>query len=205
LLLQGENSICIFVRVKNIKGEIPRQVFHFVNGIIILFFYLNWGKVVGMILIFLSFFGLCLSLAHTKRPFRWAEPVLAILDREKDINRLPAKGAILYGFSVGFCLAIFSQTAAVASLTTLAAGDAASTLAGLAFGSHPIPWNKKLTLEGSFGFILGSFVFSAIFLPIPVALIASFFGAFLETVAWFVDDNICIPLGVGIVIQLIFY
>lgn len=188
-----------------VRKELPRQLFHLVNGIIIALAYVRWEREVGVILIFLSFAGLYLSYRYIKSPLHRVEPLLKLLDRDWDRRNLPAKGAIFYGFAVGFSLLIFSHDAAIASVTTLAAGDAFSTLVGLSIGRRSIPWNKKLSLEGSFGFMLASLILSSFFLPFQMVLVASLCGALVETIPWPIDDNISIPLCVGGVLQVLFY
>ncbi|BAT72413.1 conserved hypothetical protein [Thermosulfidibacter takaii ABI70S6] len=185
------------------RVEVNRQLFHLCNGIIILLAFSAFGKVVGWILLLLSVGGLILSLYHVHvSPIKWAEPLLQHLER-KENERFPGKGAIIYGLGVAFTILFFHEVAVKAGILCLTFGDAASTIVGKVMGRRPIPWNKKLSLEGSIAFVVVSFIASMFLLPFKVALFASVFGALVETIPE-IDDNFSIPLLVGAGVQILF-
>jgi len=151
----------------------------------------------------LSGLGLWLSLRYREREVPYLEPLLRLLDRPEDRNSLPGKGAILYGAAVGTTVLLFPSLAAAGGVAALAAGDSASTVVGRAFGEHPLPWNARLSIEGSAAFAAAAFLLSVLFLPVGYALLSAVAGALIETIPWRVDDNISIPLGVALLLRLV--
>ena len=188
-----------------LKRELPRQIFHFFNGTVIALAYLQWGARVGWVLIFMATVGWWLSWRHTRKPFSWAEPLLGFLDRPRDIQHFPAKGAVLYGLAVGVSLVVYPRYPALGAITVLASGDALSTLVGKAWGKRPWPWNSRLSMEGSLAFFVAGTLYASLFIPFPQALVGALMGALVETVPWSVDDNVSIPLAVGGLLALLFY
>ena len=188
-----------------LKKEIPRQLFHLFNGTVIALAYTRWEAKVGWILMVMAVVGAFLSWRHTRKPFSWAEPLLGFLDRPRDIQHFPAKGAVLYGLAVGFALVVYPHNAALGAIAVLASGDALSTLVGKAWGRRPWPWNRRLSLEGSLAFLVAGTLYASLFVPFPMALVGALVGALVETVPWPLDDNVTIPLAVGGVLALLFY
>ncbi len=189
----------------DLKREIPRQVFHLINGTIIALAYTRWEARVGWVLMAMAVVGAFLSWRHTRKPFPWAEPLLDLLDRPHDIRHFPAKGAVLYGLAVGLSLVVYPSYAALGGIAVLACGDALSTLVGKAWGKRPWPWNRRLSVEGSLAFFIGGTIYASLFIPFPAALVGAFVGALVETVPWPLDDNVTIPLAVGGLLALLFY
>lgn len=187
------------------KRESPRQVFHLANGTIIALAYTQWGTSVGWVLLIMALGGAFLSWRHTKKPFPWARPLLELLDRPEDSRSFPGKGAVFYGLAVGFSLVVYPYYAALGAVAVLASGDALSTLVGKAWGKKRWPWNTRLSLEGSGAFFVGATLFAWCFVPFPMALVGALAGALIETVPWPLDDNITIPIAVGLVLALLFY
>ena len=187
------------------KREAPRQVFHFINGTVIALAYIQWEAKVGWVLLFLSLIGLFLSWFHLRRPFPWAQLLLNLLDRPEDVQSFPGKGAVLYGLAVGFSLVVYPRYAALGAVAVLASGDALSTLVGKAWGRRRWPWNTRLSLEGSGAFFAGATLFAWFFVPFPMAFTGALTGALVETVPWALDDNVTIPLAVGLVLAFLFY
>ncbi len=182
--------------------EIRRQLFHLVNGTIILIAFKNYGKSIGVILLILSLIGAVLSWYHSHvKPFNWAKPFLSALERRENM-KFPGKGAILYGISVGITVLFFDSIPAQCGIIALAYGDAFSTIIGRIFGKRKIPWNKKLSLEGSIAFVLATIILGSLFIPVYLAFLAAIVGAFIETIPK-VDDNISIPLFTAFILSII--
>ncbi len=183
--------------------EVRRQIFHIVNGTLILLAYSHWGRPVGWVLLVLSLAGAGLSLYHVKvSPIKWATPFLNALEREENILSFPGKGAVLYGLSVGLAIILFPPFAAKGAICALAYGDAFSTIVGKFLGRIAIPWNRSLSLEGSLAFIITTFMGGSFFVSYWHALLSGVVGALVETVP-FVDDNLSIPLAVGLVLTVV--
>ena len=184
-------------RINRIKKELPRQLYHLCNGLIITWAVFRWGRSVGVVLLLLSGAGLWFSLRYRSREVPYLEGLVRLLDRPEDRESFPGKGAILYGTAVGLTIVVFPKLAAAGGVAALAAGDSASTLIGIAFGRHPIPWNPRLSFEGSAAFLVAAFILSVLFLPVGYGLAGALVGALIETVPWGIDDNITIPLAVA--------
>ncbi len=182
--------------------EVRRQIFHLANGTIILVAMKHYGKPVGWIIIALSLIGACLSWYHSKvKPFKWAEPFLLALEREENMN-LPGKGAVLYGLSVGITILLFKPLPAQCGIAALAYGDAFSTIIGKSFGRRSIPWNPKLSVEGSTAFVAATTCLGTLFVPLPYSFSAGVIGAFAETIPG-IDDNLSIPLLTALIMSMV--
>ena len=186
-----------------VKGELPRQLYHLGNGLVITWAVLRWGRPVGLVLVLLSAAGLILSLRYKDRQVPFLEPVIRVLDRPEDREKMPGRGAILYGAAVGLTALLFPPLPAAGGVAVLAAGDAASTIVGKGWGRHPLPWNKRLSVEGSLGFVIPATLLLSSFLSFGIALAAAVAGALVETIPWGIDDNVTIPLSVGLLLWLL--
>ncbi len=109
-------------------------------------------------------------------------------------------------------LIFFSKEALVFGIISLTIGDSAAALVGKAWQAWRwpslgrIPWDKRKSFAGSFGFLaftfLACFVFLYIFpnfIPlgwVRAGLIAGVVGAFVETIP-FINDNFSIPVVVS--------
>ncbi len=182
--------------------EIKRQLFHTVNGTIILLLFERYGKPIGLILLILSIVGAILSLYHVHvKPIKLAQPFVEALERKENI-KFPGKGAILYGLGVSLSIIFFPKKIALASIAALAYGDSSSTIFGKLYGKRRYPWNKKLSIEGSVAFIVSTATIGTLFVPFQIAFISGIIGAMAETIPH-IDDNISIPLSVCLVLSLI--
>lgn len=77
-----------------------------------------------------------------------------------------------------------------------------STLIGNYFGKHKLPINKNKTFEGSSAFLVTAF-FALLFFTDPIKAAITALIAMLVEMAPYIDDNITIPLTVGIVLAII--
>lgn len=113
-------------------------------------------------------------------------------------NEFPFKGAIT--FAVGSLLAIlfFPETIAFACIAVLAISDGVSTIFGKSFGKHRI---LKATVEGSSAFFISAFIILYFFTSPIKAVIFAFIVTIIEMLP-IVDDNLTIPLSVGILLTL---
>jgi len=110
-------------------------------------------------------------------------------------------GAVTFFIGAMMVMAGFSEMAAVAAILVLALADSASTLAGKWFGVHKIPVNRKKTIEGSFAFLFVSFVVLCFFVSPLRAITMAAIVMFVEIIP--IDDNLTIPLCVGLLFSLI--
>lgn len=117
-------------------------------------------------------------------------------------NSLPFKGAIEFGLGCFLAMILFNETIAIACIAVLALADSLSTLVGYYFGKYKLPINKKKTWEGSTTFFLVSFFILTLFSNPLNAFILALIVTFIEMLPHF-DDNLSIPLALGIAMSLI--
>jgi len=117
-------------------------------------------------------------------------------------NALPFKGAIEFGLGCFLATILFKENIAMACIAVLALADSSSTLVGYYFGKYKLPINKKKTWEGSITFFLISFFILVLFTDPLIAFILALITAFIEMLPH-VDDNLSIPLALGISMSLL--
>ncbi|NIM46968.1 MAG: hypothetical protein GTN40_02295 [Candidatus Aenigmarchaeota archaeon] len=117
-------------------------------------------------------------------------------------NALPFKGATEFFVGCFFATVLFEPTIAIAAISVLSLADAVSTLIGSYYGKHKLPVNKKKTVEGSISFFITAIFILLFFLDPLKAFIIAIFTTFAEMIPK-VDDNLIIPLVVGIIMTII--
>ncbi|VVC04757.1 Uncharacterised protein [Candidatus Burarchaeum australiense] len=105
----------------------------------------------------------------------------------------PAQGALWYVVGTIIALTFISSFSGVAAaIFILAIADAISTLAGI-WGTHPLPYNKKKTVEGTVAFFITGLA-SCVFIG-PAALPLSLLTSIIESLDQRLDDNLTIPIA----------
>jgi dolichol kinase/phosphoserine phosphatase len=100
-------------------------------------------------------------------------------------------------------LLLFVPPISYIAVAVLAFGDSISTIVGLKLGRYHIPYNKTKSLEGSIsGFIVAAFI-SSLFVSPFFAIIAALSGMIIESLPLPFNDNVSIPLGVGIILSVL--
>ena len=117
-------------------------------------------------------------------------------------NTLPFKGAIEFFIGCFLATVIFEPITAIAAIAVLSLSDAVSTLIGSYHGKHKLPVNKKKTFEGSAAFFLTS-IFVLWFFVNPLKAVIVAILATLAEMMPKIDDNLTVPLTVGIAMALI--
>ena len=110
------------------------------------------------------------------------------------------KGAATFFLGVFLATIIFPINIAVAAIAVLTAADSISTLIGKTYGKNKLPINKKSTWEGSIAFFIVAVGILCFFDPskaLFIALITTVVEMLPE-----IDDNLTIPLTVGILFML---
>ena len=114
-----------------------------------------------------------------------------------------ATAPIHFAVGIALSLLIFPETIGYVAITTLTLGDGCAHIFGMKFGRTRITYNKGKNLEGTlFGFLFG-FLGAMIFVDPVKALIAAAVAMLGESLPSPINDNLTIPLAVGLVLALI--
>jgi len=192
--------------------EIKRKIVHSLGVFTILLIQIfgKWYGALIMLLISTAFFMLGEyrknkhKFDHLKtKALNELEDLLE--DEVKTVERpkeLPFKGAITFYFGCFLTTILFQPHIAIASITVLALADSLSTLIGYFYGKHKLPINKSKSWEGSLTFLIISFSVLLLFINPFKALTAGILTTLVEMLPK-VDDNIFVPLSVGLFMILI--
>lgn len=132
-------------------------------------------------------------------------------EHERDTKKMLLSGASWIILSAFLCVLVFPKLITVTAFTILIISDASSALFGRAFGKHKF-FDKSL--EGSIAFVVSGWLVIAV---APKAIghaaeyvagaIAAVVGAIVEaaSVRLRLDDNLSVPVSIGITMWLIFY
>jgi dolichol kinase len=127
-------------------------------------------------------------------------------ERERDKD-FPGRGALRFFTGAFFTLLIFrnSPDIVAASIVVLSLGDSASTLGGVAFGKHKIFYNKEKSIEGSVIGFVAAFLGLLLLTPFSLAIssAASLVGGVVESLPLGVDDNLTVPISVGLAMWIL--
>ena len=180
------------------RNEMARQFVHMAFGLAILaiIFFLPFSRQNTVAIANLFVLGCLIYIlmlvdrrAHGK-PSPFADYLLDSLERE---GAPPAHGAFWYAIGALIALSFIpSPEGAVSAIMMLAVADGVSTLVG-SYGCHPLPYNKKKSIEGTLAFFMSGlltyFLIGAA--AIPLALLA----AAVESMDLPLDDNLTIPVA----------
>jgi dolichol kinase len=176
----------------NFRFELRRKLFHFFFGLFLIFILTFSGRINLIILLSIILIFGCIMIVLMQKG--WKIPIADWLEEtfERENVRFPGYGAFWY-VAGALLLALFLGSAdeIAAAIVALAAGDSAATIFGIR-GRHPLPYNRRKTMEGSIAF----FAFT-----LPACLFVSWTGITLAAIAAAVesldtpvDDNLLIPI-----------
>jgi dolichol kinase len=194
--------------------EIKRQIIHAcgVFTILLVQIFDKWNAAVLTFLIAAAFFLLAKYRQMRKKTESSLRP--KVFDEFEDYlengvknyerpKELPLKGAITFYTGCFLSIALFQPNIAIASITILALADSLSTIIGKFFGKHKLPINKEKSWEGSITFFIASLLILIFFIKHPLnALVIGIITTLVEMLPR-IDDNITVPLTVGILMSLI--
>ncbi len=191
-----------------VEAELRRKTAHFVGVLWVLAsYYLTVTQTMAVLLVFL--FLSIISASSYRQKIKI--PVLSnIANHLYSIARQNEKklgmhlGAIYFFASLALVLFITQdlQIFRVAALV-LIIGDGMAGIFGVIYGKTKLPWNPDKTLEGSIAGFIGAAIAVSFILPLNYAFLAAFAGIVTETIGWKLNDNLTIPLGVGLALWLL--
>jgi dolichol kinase len=122
---------------------------------------------------------------------------------EQDINVKRLNGASHVLISAALCVLLFPKIITINAFTILIISDSTSALFGRRFGRHRF---LGKSLEGSMAFFVSAVIVilaapKVQYVPMEyiIGIIAAAVGAVVEAASVHIDDNLSIPLSVGIV------
>ncbi|MCX6778033.1 MAG: hypothetical protein NT157_04065 [Candidatus Micrarchaeota archaeon] len=177
-----------------------RQAFHALVGIALIACILALGpetmKFAVLLLFLVGIVVVHQKLVGSRIPI--ADEMLMAFERP---HQPPAHGAFWYAVGVMLIMSFLqAEPEIIACIYVLAVPDAVSTLAGLR-SSHPLPYNKTKSIEGSLAF----FVFSLpAYLAVgPVAIPLAIVATLVESADLRLNDNLTVPLACVVVLSLV--
>ena len=188
--------------------EIPRQAAHSVGIIAVLGTYVlpyKWMVVALLIAVLISATHMFLRPIAKKVPgVRQVSDFFMSLAREDEVEGGYFYGATSFFLGILLVLLIFqSMHIFRVAAVVLIFGDSVSTIVGKAFGKRKILFNKEKSIEGSLAGFAAAFLVFSIRLSIPLAALLAAVGMLVEALPLKLNDNITIPLAVGIFYWLI--
>ena len=120
---------------------------------------------------------------------------------ERKNVKFPGYGAFWYVVgTLLLTLSLNNDYEIAAAILTLALGDSAATIFGI-LGTHPLPYNRRKTIEGSLAFLIFSLLSCLLvgWVGIPLA----FLTAVAESLPVPIDDNLLIPITAILFFSLI--
>ena len=194
----------------DIRAEIPRTFFHILGGLFLAWTGVFFPSPTNRILLGGVFAASLVSEWARLRDPRvgaLASRYLGRLMRPSEKDGVTGAPAFTGGVFLAFLL--FPPAVALSALVPLIFGDRAGLIVGKGMGRIRM-WGK--TLEGSLGCLTVSFLVylalawakPAVFgYPWPVLLAASLVGTVAEALPRPLDDNVTIPLAVGLFLTLV--
>ena len=127
---------------------------------------------------------------------RWTDSIIRPKER---CNFTGATNILASGW---LCPLLFVRPAAALGMSAIILGDVAAALVGRRWGKHR--YRNDRSFEGSAAFLVAAAVGSLLVpgVPIGIALTAALLGAVVEGFSKRVDDNLTVPLIVGLYVHL---
>lgn len=185
--------------------EVRRKSVHIISGIVITYIILSFQRDLLLILTFLGLFITLLIAYSVKKGVKVPviDRVLQSCEREDAMMKLPGKGVLMFTLSLLILLLVVQDTVLIAAaVLTLALGDGFATIVGLRWGKHTLIGKKSV--EGSLAFFFASLIGLLLLLKPEYAILAALSGMLIELIPQeIVDDNITIPIGVGLILMMV--
>lgn len=197
---------------KSFRREVARKSIHLSSlWIPALIYFAHPG--VSIILFAILFLGNVLLEYGNFKKWRWARRTFGLLffktlrNKERIRTKFQVSGSMYVLAAAIICTLLFSKPIAAIALTVMLISDTCAALFGKAYGTRKL--YKSKSLEGTIAFFLSALIVNMLYEPIfhftyasviacAVATIAEMFEDKLE-----IDDNLSIPLFVGIILSVL--
>jgi dolichol kinase len=191
----------------NFRGELARKGIHlFSLSIPIVYFFIS-RKLALAILIPLTaaFLGTDLARFYFPKMNLWYSHWFGWLLRKHELNTETKhlNGASHVLISAVLCVLLFPKILTISAFAILIISDTTAALFGRRFGRHRF-FGKSL--EGSAAFFISAMLVILVapkigYLPMEyfIGFIAALLGTFVEALSIHIDDNLSIPISIGLV------
>jgi dolichol kinase len=191
----------------NFRNELARKAIHlFSLSIPLIYFFISRTLALALLIpLTAAFVGIDLARFYIPIISRWFTRWFGWLLRkhEQDINVKRLNGASHVLISAALCVLLFPKIITINAFTILIISDSTSALFGRRFGRHRF---LGKSLEGSMAFFVSAVIVilaapKVQYIPMEyiIGIIAAAVGAVVEAASVHIDDNLSIPLSVGIV------
>lgn len=147
------------------------------------------------------------------KKWKWARRTFGAMfyktlrSREMKKDRFQVSGSMYVLAAAIICTMLFAKPVAAIALTIMLTSDACAALFGKAFGTRKL--YKSKSLEGTTAFFISALVIMMLFNPLYPVTYASILAAAVATFAEMfedkieIDDNLSVPLFVGVILSLL--
>lgn len=195
------------------RDEVVRKLIHLCSlSIPIIYYFISKHDAI-IILSIITFAALFIDLG------RYFSPSLGkifyklfgfiLREHEVDSRKKNLNGATYVFISALLCVIIFPKVIFITGFTVLIISDSMAALVGRKFGKHKF---LAKSLEGTLAFLISAII-AVFFTPkivgssteYLIGIIAVTVGAIVENISFgFADDNLSIPLSIGIVMWILY-
>jgi dolichol kinase len=195
------------------RDEVVRKLIHLCSlSIPIIYYFISKHDAI-IILSILAFTALFIDIGRYFSPslgkifYRLFGFILR--KHEVDSRKKNLNGATYVLISALLCVIIFPKVIFITGFTVLIISDSMAALVGRKFGKHKF---LAKSLEGTLAFLISAII-AVFFTPkiigssteYLIAIIAVAIGAIVENISFgFADDNLSIPLSIGIVMWILY-
>lgn len=194
------------------KSELIRKSIHLCSlSIPVIYYFISKSFALSLLVpTFLAFFLVDLARFHHEPTrqwfFRWFGWLLRKHEADHGVRRLTGATNIL--FSAIVCVLLFPKIITVNAFAILIISDITSALVGRRYGKKRF---LQKTLVGATGFFVSAVIVVLVApkvegLPLEygIGVLAAAAGAVIESLSTKIDDNISVPLGIGLVMWALY-
>lgn len=185
------------------RGEVWRKLLHLFAMVMPIGYYLapKWLALTSIAAAFL--FSLLADICRFRKweIQRFWTPITDYIVRPKEAAKFTGATHIL--FSGFVCLLLFDLPAAAFGMSTIILGDTAAALVGRKWGRHKYNHADR-SWEGSLSFLAASLLAAFVIpgLPLWIGVVGSVIATLVEAFSNQIDDNLSVPLVVGLFTHL---
>ena len=197
----------------NYRDEVVRKLIHLCSLSIPIIYYFVSKTTAIIILSIVSFVALVIDISRYFSPIagKLFYSIFGFLLREHelDIRKKNLNGATYVLISALLCVVIFPKILFITAFSILIISDSVAALIGRKYGRHKF---LSKSLEGTLAFFVSAIIVvlftpkvEGLFFEYLIGIIAAAFGAIVENISFgFADDNISVPLSIGLSMWLLY-